>query len=66
MAAPTRHRSARLSRRPWQERMQLEDMLLANQVKALVAHRGAGHGLRQTRPRLRRPLPASRFGGPLR
>ena len=34
----------------------------ANDVKAVVATSALGHGLRQARPRLRRPLPGARLG----
>ena len=51
------HRGGRLlaARTDQAERQQAEDDLLANRVKALVATSRARHGLRQARPRVRRP-----------
>ena len=48
-----------------EERLQLEDMLLAQPGEGARRDRGAGHGFRQARSRLCGPLPAARIGGPL-
>ena len=43
------------------DRIRLEQALLANELKVLVATQRAGHGLRQARPGLRDPLPVARL-----
>ena len=40
----------------------VEERLLRNELKAVVATSALGHGLRQARPRLRRALPGARLG----
>ena len=57
--SPPRPTAARSTPR---RRVEVEERLLRNELKAVVATSALGHGLRQARPRLRRALPGARLG----
>ena len=59
-----RHRRPRptAARSTTERRIEVEERLLRNELKAVVATSALGHGLRQARPRVRRALPGAGLG----